>query len=163
MPNNQSKKVMNLGNKNEIKAPNFVSDKLACIFLVGSIEMGVAENWQEKVVRSMKNTHWVILNPRRDDWDSSGEQKISNPKFNEQVNWELQGIEQAEKVIVYFDPKTKSPITLLELGLLAGVHPEKVVVVCPDGYWRKGNVDVVCDRYRIRQCETIEEAIIWLK
>jgi len=143
----------------EIKAPSFVSDKVATIFLAGSIEMGVAENWQDKIVKLLADSHWTILNPRRDDWDSSWEQKISNPQFFEQVSWELQGIENAEFVILYFDPTTKSPISLLELGLIAGLAPEKLLVICPDGFWRKGNVDVVCDRYRIKQYKTIEEAL----
>jgi hypothetical protein len=147
----------------EIQAPHFVSDKLATVFLVGSIEMGAAENWQQKIVRLLQKSSWTILNPRRDDWDSSWEQKIENEQFFEQVSWELQGIEGAEWVIVYFDPNTKSPITLLELGMLSQLKPEQTIVVCPEGYWRKGNVDVVCDRYRIRTAKTIEEAISLLR
>lgn len=120
--------------------------------------MGAAENWQDKVATFLAQTGWTILNPRRDDWDSSWEQRIENPQFFEQVSWELQGIEMAERVILYFDPKTKSPITLLELGYLAGASPEKLIVICPEGFWRKGNVDVICDRYRISQTKTLEDA-----
>lgn len=145
-----------------IKPPRFIPNNLACVFLAGSIEMGAAENWQQKVERLLSNTGYVVLNPRRDDWDSSWEQSIANPQFNEQVNWELQGLEEAEHIILYFDPNTKSPITLLELGLLAGRSPEKLIVICPDGYWRKGNVDIVCDRYRIKQVKTIEDACLLL-
>lgn len=123
--------------------------------------MGAAEKWQDKAI-SLLPPGWTALNPRRDDWDSTWEQKISNPQFNEQVNWELQGIEEAEKVIIYFDPATKSPISLLELGYLAGNCPEKCIVICPEGFWRKGNVDVVCDRYRIKQLPTLEAAMKYL-
>jgi len=142
---------------NVIKPPRFIPSNLACVFLAGSIEMGAAENWQEKAEKLIPKG-FTILNPRRDDWDSSWVQAIDNPQFNEQVSWELQGLEMAEWVIVYFDANTKSPITLLELGLLAGKSPEKVLVVCPQGFWRKGNVDMICDRYRIAQVPTIEEA-----
>jgi hypothetical protein len=48
---------------------------------------------------------------------------------------------------MYFAPATKAPITLLELGLAAGSG--KLVVCCPEGFWRKGNVEVVCARYDI--------------
>jgi hypothetical protein len=45
-------------------------------------------------------------------------------------------------ICVYFDPKGQSPITLLELGLF---HDKDIIVCCPEGFWRKGNVDVnVC-------------------
>ena len=147
----------------EIKSPQFIPNNLALVFLAGSIEMGTAEFWQDKIVSGLKDTGWTFLNPRRDDWDSTWEQKISNPKFFEQVNWELQGIEEAEHIIIYFDPNTKSPISLLELGFVAGSAPEKAIVICPEGFWRKGNVDIMCDRYRMKQVKTIDEAISLLK
>jgi hypothetical protein len=145
-----------------IKPPDIIPDNLACIFLAGSIEMDRAELWQDQAIRLLGDTNWTILNPRRDEWDSTWEQKISNPKFYEQVNWELQGIEVAEKIIMYFDPATKSPITLLELGLITGSNPEKLIVICPEGFWRKGNVDMVCARYQLQTALDIETAISYL-
>ena len=136
----------------EIKAPNkIVGNNL--LFLSGSI----SERWQDKVVRLLKDTNWTILNPRRDDWDSSWVQSIDNAKFKEQVEWELEGMEKARDILMYFDPSTQSPITLLELGLFA--RSKKLVVVCPEGFWRKGNVDVVCRAYGILHFKTIEDAL----
>jgi hypothetical protein len=146
----------------EVKAPQFVSDKVATVFLAGSIEMGTAENWQDRAVALLADSSYTILNPRRDDWDSSWEQTIENEKFCEQVQWELQGIEGAEWVIVYFDPNTKAPITLLEIGLLSQIKPECTIVVCPEGFYRKGNVDVLCDRYQIKTAKTLEEAVKYI-
>ena len=118
------------------------------LFLAGSIEMGKADNWQSRITRKLEDERdLVILNPRRDDWDSSWEQSIKNPQFKEQVEWELDGLELADTIILYFDPNTKSPISLLELGLHA--REDKMIVVCPDGFWRKGNVDIVCKRFNI--------------
>ncbi len=142
-----------------IKAPGFVNDKIATVFLAGSIEMGAAENWQDRAVKLFVNSGFTLLNPRRDDWDNSWKQEITHPAFNEQVNWELQGLETCEKVIVYFDPNTKAPITLMELGIVSQMkEPEDIFVICPDGFYRKGNVDIVCDRYRIRQYKSLEDA-----
>lgn len=141
-----------------IQAPKFVNDKVATVFLAGSIEMGVAEQWQKRVVATLADTGWTVLNPRRDDWDDTWEQSLQDARFVEQVEWELQGLETCEYAIVYFSPDTKAPITLLELGLLSQLAPEKVIVVCPTGFYRKGNVDVVCDRYRIKQVDTLEKA-----
>ena len=62
---------------------------------------------------------------------------------------------------MYFDPKTKSPISLLELGLFA--KSGKLVVCCPDGFWKKGNVDIVCQRYKvlkIKDLDCLKEHII---
>lgn len=62
---------------------------------------------------------------------------------------------------MYFDPNTKSPISLLELGLHA--REQKLIVLCPEGFWRKGNVDVVCEYYGINQVDTFDELIEFLR
>jgi len=149
----------------EIKAPNYligIPVGYTTVFLAGSIEMGAAENWQDRVKRLMENRRVCLFNPRRDNWDSSWVQSIENDKFVEQVSWELEAMERADHILMYFDPNTKSPISLLELGLHTNPtenRPSKLRVVCPEGFWRKGNVDVVCARYKIPQFKTIEEAI----
>lgn len=141
----------------EILAPEPIPSEGKFIFLAGSIEMGQADSWQREVVGLLAESDWVILNPRRGSWDASWEQSIDHPEFRQQVEWELDGLERAEKILMYFDPKTKSPISLLELGLFA--RSDKLIVVCPEGFWRKGNVDVVCARYGIKQIGSIEAAI----
>jgi len=150
----------------EIKAPKpleFSSDN-EVIFLAGSIEMGAAENWQTRIIQELKNKDVIILNPRRDDWDSSWEQKIDNPNFREQVEWELDAMSEANLIAMYFDPNTKSPITLLELGLFHEKTPyRELIVYCPEGYWRKGNVDIVCRRFRITNCISWNDFILTIK
>jgi hypothetical protein len=59
-----------------------------------------------------------------------------------------------------FDPNTKSPISLLELGLHAS--SEKMVVICPEGFWRKGNVDIVCEKHNIKQVKDIDELVEYI-
>lgn len=133
------------------------------VFLAGSIEMGKAKDWQTKVWDGVKNIPGLgVLNPRRDSWDSSWKQEITNKKFKQQVEWELGGIESCDLVIFYFDPKTQSPITMAELGLVShrftNFSPE-VIVCCPDGFWRKGNVDIICERYHHTQAEDLNTLI----
>jgi hypothetical protein len=114
------------------------------VFLAGSIEMGAAVDWQARVTEELADMDVVVLNPRRDDWDSSWEQSIDNPQFYEQVTWKLEGLERADRIIMYFAPDTKSPISLLELGMHIG---PRMYVCCPRKFWRRGNVEIVCDRY----------------
>lgn len=66
--------------------------------------------------------------------------------------------ELAHKVLMYLQPGTMSPISLMELGLVAG-NGRQTVVVCPDGFWRKGNVDVICARNGCPVFQTLDEAI----
>ncbi|GAH39107.1 unnamed protein product [marine sediment metagenome] len=139
-----------------IKAPfNFTPLEKTSVFLAGSIEMGAAENWQQTLEKSLKHLDIVILNPRREDWDSSWIQSINNPQFREQVEWELLAQESADIIVMYFSPGTKSPITLLEFGLF--VRSDKLIVCCPKGFWRKGNVDIVCKYYGIKRADTLVE------
>lgn len=140
-----------------VQAPNDVPLLGKKLFLAGSIEMGAAEQWQQRVVDFLKDSHWTVLNPRRDDWDSSWEQKWENEQFREQVLWEIKAQEIADYILMYFDPETKAPITLLELGLFA--DSDKLIVVCPDGYWRKGNVEVVCRYYDIPLHKELDRAL----
>ncbi len=145
-----------------IKAPNcysrFLPDDINMdIFLGGSIEMGVAEPWQDRLVERFNDSKIRFVNPRRDNWDSSWVQSISDPNFSGQVNWELSGLDRCDLIVFYFDPNTKSPTTLMELGLYA--TSEKVIVCCPDGFWRKGNVEIVCNRYNIPLTATFEELV----
>lgn len=145
----------------EIKAPNTIfKDNNLSVFLAGSIEMDKAENWQNKVITHFYNDDITFFNPRRDSWDSSWKQEISNPKFKEQVEWELDALEQADMIIMYFDPATKSPITLLELGLFA--KSKKMIICCPKGFWRKGNVDIVCEKYNIDNVQNLNSLIDYI-
>ena len=127
------------------------------VFLAGSIEMGVAEDWQAKVARIFDKHQVTFFNPRRDEWDSSWRQVQSESKFNEQVNWEMNYLEDSDIIFMYLDPETKSPISLLELGLNAASG--KMIVVCPDGFWRKGNVEIVCTRHNIPMFNSLEDGI----
>lgn len=146
------------GKSKVIKPPKPLPDNSA-IFLAGSgtTTNSLAEDWQKTVETLLKNENVAIFNPRRDDWDSSWEQKIENEKFAEQVNWELNAMDRAEVIVMYLSPETQSPISLLELGLYA--QSGKLLVCCPEGFWRKGNVDVVCAKYGIPTYNTIEELV----
>lgn len=134
-----------------------VAADASVVFLAGSIEQGEAPDWQAQLCGQLSELPLVMLNPRRASWDASWIQSLTNPRFVEQVEWELAGLERADLVVMYFAPTTRAPITLLELGLVAHRGGERVVVCCPEGYWRKGNVDVVCRRYGVAQVATLEE------
>lgn len=130
------------------------------VFLAGSTERNIAPDWQSHIASLLSSRlpdqPHTILNPRRDDWDSSWKESIHDERFREQVNWELDAQDAASFIAMYLHPGTKGVVSLLELGLHAK-NPGKVVVCCPDGYWRKGNVEVVCQRYGVKLCEQFEQ------
>jgi hypothetical protein len=150
-----------------IKAPRSInsgSENRLSVFLAGSIETGKATHWQKQLEDEFADGDNIVLyNPRRESWDSSWVQDITNAQFKEQVEWELHAMEAADLIIMYFASETQSPVTLLELGLFA--RSGKLIVCCPEGFWRKGNVDIVCRKYGVQQVNTIEEIMqaIYLK
>lgn len=154
------------------------STNLVDVFMAGSIEMGTAVNWQSTVgnVLSAMPEVGVVYNPRRDDFDALQEQKIGNDYFSGQVNWEADGFENSPVVFFYFDENTKSPITLLELGFILGRNKiigdafpmmkavqQSIVVYCPNGFWRQGNVEIMCYRNGIQIHRQLDAAMVILK
>lgn len=123
------------------------------IFLAGSIDMGNSIDWQEDITNKLTNFDVYIFNPRRDSWDSSWEQHISNPQFKEQVDWELDNLTQSDIIVFNILPDSKSPITLMEIGLFIKDKNKKFFVCCPPEFYRSGNVQVVCDRYGVKLYE----------
>lgn len=115
--------------------------------------MGQAEPWQAQVESALEDLDLTIWNPRRDEWDAGWLQTLDDPRFVEQVNWELEGQERADLILMYFSPASRAPITLLELGLFS--RSQRIVVACPTGFWRKGNVEIVARRYGIPMVDDI--------
>jgi hypothetical protein len=137
------------------------------LFLAGSIEQGKATDWQSKAYSffdaQQELENLVVVNPRRQNWDSDLEQRRENREFHFQVSFELDHLEKADAVAMWLEPGTLSPISLFEFGLMAGWTSaglmNKLVIGCPEGFWRKGNVEVVTDRYRIQLVSTFDELL----
>jgi Nucleoside 2-deoxyribosyltransferase like len=146
----------------EIKAPNKynIKDRYS-LFLAGAIDSGSARPWQNEVARKLDDLRIYILNPRRDDWDSNWVQSADNPKFREQVEWELNAQDAVDMVLFVFTKESKAPITFLELGLFG---PTKDAIVCAEeGFYRQGNLDIVCKRYGIPIYHNLDETIMDLR
>lgn len=118
------------------------------VFLAGTIDDGNSIDWQHQVCDRIKETTEnkkpiVIFNPRRDDWPEDGRQRA----ITNQINWELDHMEQADLIIMNIVADSKSPISLMELGIHC--HDEKLVVFCPDTFYHYDNVRIVCERFNI--------------
>jgi Nucleoside 2-deoxyribosyltransferase like len=131
------------------------------LFLAGSIDSGTAEDWQALVVYRLRDLDVLVFNPRRATWAPGASVESEPEELRRQINWELDAIERSDLMAFYFAPGTKAPISLLELGLIA---PRKqAIVCCPHGFWRKTNVDVICDRFEIQQVNSLEDLVNEIK
>jgi hypothetical protein len=133
----------------------FIPDGKFTVFLAGSIEMGKAVDWQADFIDTFSQYDLNILNPRRQLWDPDWIQSRDNLEFVSQVQWELYGLEMADLIVMYLQPGTISPVSMLELGLFA--RTGKLLVCCPAEFQRSGNIDIVCEQYRIRYCTDMND------
>lgn len=136
------------------------------IFLAGSIEMGLASDWQKYVIDQFNiGWHVTFMNPRRKEWDNTWGNTLADKNFKIQVTWELDHLlEKADIPFFYFDPKTKAPVSLMELGLVCASKKFKdIVIVCPPAYWRYGNVQAVAERYKFAIHHKLDDGILHLR
>ena len=142
-----------------ITAPQSLADANAwpIVYLGGTIDMGDSEDWQARAVKLLAGERAVILNPRRTDWNPDWLPVADERHFREQVEWELAALEVADVVVLHLASGSKSPISLLELGLHA--RGGRMIVFCAPDYFRKGNVDITAERYGIERASSVDDLV----
>ncbi|KAL8285820.1 hypothetical protein RB597_002750 [Gaeumannomyces tritici] len=152
-----------------IKAPGRepIDDAQKVVYLAGMTSPPDAD-WRDELADALSHLrHVTIADPFRPDWDAEWEEEMSPKSFTDHVRWELDMQERADVLVIHFGGRLdaasfegrtnggaalgelpKTPVSLLELGLRAG-SGRRCMVVCNDGYWRRGNVLLVCERYGI--------------
>ena len=60
-------------------------------------------------------------------------------------------------IALYLYPGTISLISLIELGLF--IKTKKIVICYPDGFYRKGNVQVIYNKYNIKLVKTLNKLV----
>jgi hypothetical protein len=145
----------------EVKAPGDYDTSRYTIFLAGAIDQGKAEDWQKTVSEALSEFEITILNPRRDDWDSSWVQSADNAQFAQQVVWEYNAMENSDMIVFVFTKDSKAPITFYEFGRFAN---EKDTLLCvEEGFYRQGNLDIYAGLDKIPIYHNLEAMIEDLK
>ena len=115
------------------------------IFLAGTIDDGKSDNWQGEVVKyfedNPKYKDLIIYNPRRYDFPEHPKEE----DVRAQIRWEQEHLEDADFIVMVFRDGSKSPITLLEMGLYA--RSGKLIVFCNENYYRYWNVSETAQKY----------------
>lgn len=125
------------------------------VFLAGTIDMGDSKDWQKEMVEDMKTwagdeITFVVANPRRDEGFGDDPHELDY-----QIDWELNHLESADLIVMYLAGNSKSPISLMELGLFAKTG--LLYVICEPEFYRYENVRKVCERYNVPLFNTTEE------
>lgn len=122
------------------------------IFLAGTIDMGSSVDWQMDMYEKFSGMdgRYILFNPRQEHWDAS-----RPGEMDYQVRWELDHLEESDIIIMYILGSSKSPISLLEMGLHA--RGGKMYVICEDSYYRYDNVRITCGYYDVPLFGSIDE------
>ena len=110
------------------------------IFLAGTIDDGKSEDWQSKLIEELSDHEITVLNPRRNNWGD-----LSDNELRKQITWELDHLEKADIIFMYIIGTSKSPISLLEMGI--HIKDLKLIVVCEPEFYRYENVKITCEYY----------------
>jgi hypothetical protein len=126
-------------------------ENVQSIFLAGSIDLHLPGNWREKVIEKIGGgVHFF-------DPTISGHNELSNLQMEVHINWELDALSMADKILLNFLPEAESPISLVELGLY--VSTNRLVVVCPKEFYKSRYVQVLCKKYNTPLFLELEQAI----
>jgi len=126
------------------KSANNIS-KTKSIFLAGTIDNGNSIDWQKEIINKLSklDLSLEIYSPRRANWDLNP----TKEDMEKQIKWEQKHLDKADLICMVFTDNSKSPITLLEMGLYA--TSGKLIVFCTDNFWRYDNVRLTCEKYKI--------------
>ncbi len=124
------------------------------VFLAGTIDMGNSIDWQSQLAEQFESFvgDFLLFNPRQGHWDPTVPDAMDY-----QVNWELEHLERADFIIMNILGSSKSPITLLEMGLFA--RSGKLVVVCEPSFYRFDNVRITCAKYDVPLYSSCQQMI----
>lgn len=101
------------------------------VFLAGATSKVDTSDWGQVLSSALSKLLITIYTPFHPDWDSSWYEDIECRSFREQTLWELEKQAKGDFVVVYFQPATQAPVSLLEFGFSAQCHV-KVIAVCPN-------------------------------
>lgn len=136
------------------------------IFLAGTIDQGNSRDWQSEIVAELNGIipdssigDVCFCNPRRPDWDTDWHS--DHPELVKQIRWELNQLQRSELTLMWIEPNSKSPITLLEMGLFAS--RDNLVIGCPDAFYRSTNVRETVRFMKNTHCNVVRITNTWEK
>lgn len=135
----------------EQKLPEKNSDK-KYVFLAGSIDNSNFGNWRKETIKKLE-IKINLFDPTNMKHDS-----LNVAEMKSHIIWELDALAITDKILLNFLPDSKSPISLVELGLY--VASKKLIVVCPKEFYKSRYVYTLCEKYNTPIYDTINKALV---
>ena len=124
------------------------------VFLAGSIDNRYFGNWRKETVKKLE-TKANVFDPTNMKHD-----RLNDAEMKSHIIWELDALAIADKILLNFLPDSKSPISLVELGLY--VASNKLIVVCPKEFYKSRYVFALCEKYNTPIFENLNKALVEL-
>ena len=124
-------------------------------FLAGSMDFNSGDSWREKVVNELKESV-CIFDPTRIEHND-----FSDAQMKEHIEWELDALALSDRILLNLLPSSKSPISLVELGLY--VESAKLIVVCPESFYQRRYIETICNKYDTVLFDNLDEGIEYIK
>lgn len=121
------------------------------IFLAGAIDMGAAVDWQAQVIDALQGIRCLLFNPRR-------AVPFTPDMLDEQILWELNALDSADTVLMWFPANSKAPVAMFETGLF--FHSKKLVLGAEEGFYRRRNLELTAKHYGVPLHNSLEETIV---
>ena len=125
------------------------------VFLAGSIDLYLSTNWRAEIINKIGQTFHFF------DPTIASHNELTDVEMKNHINWELDAMNMADKIILHFLPTAKSPISLVELGLYA--TSKKLIVICPKLFYKSRYVYTLCEKYNVPVFENLDESLSMLK
>lgn len=134
-----------------VTAPAYepVAENVPSLFLAGG--MHLCPDWQQEVIEALKDSRWIIFNPRRKEFptDDPDEAEIQN-------RWEHDHLRRATAILFWFPSETLCPMALYQLGawtvtdkpIFLGIHPD---------YRRRLDIEIQTELARPTHAERVRE------
>jgi hypothetical protein len=114
---------------------------------------------QKKIYKLDYTRHRVYLagSTHGYDWQGQFVKELFNPRtsFSDGLfGWELDHLNIATVIALHFDLEDPSPSGLLTLGMFA--KTDRLIVSCPNAFYKKADVDIICEREDILRVDSLD-------
>ncbi|CAM1372061.1 nucleoside 2-deoxyribosyltransferase domain-containing protein [Tenacibaculum xiamenense] len=125
------------------------------VFLAGSMCIDKEDDWRKNVIKNFANVFDFI------DPTNENHNLLNDSQMEHHINWELEGLELSDIILMNLLPESKSPISMVELGLYA--RSNKLIICCPENFYQYRYIKTLAKKYNVALFTELEKGIQHLK
>lgn len=124
-------------------------------FLAGSMDLQLEKPWRQSLIKELPESIHVF------DPTCMNHGSLNEEEMRKHIQWELDAMELADRILLNFLPNASSPISMVEMGLYT--MTDKLIVVCPKEFHSYRYIKQLCKNYTTPFFEDLGKAKTMLK